>query len=381
MTHQLIASPYPDGHLVVSPGQEGGIKLGVNKYTELRDAARSAPVPDWLAVAARAQWGMDVTGKTAGDTIMVRPDTPYGYARASYELNLGCNYDCEHCYLGEKLWAGLKWPDRQRLLDIMAEAGVLWLQLTGGEPLVDSLFAETLAYASELGMMIQISSNGSTLHRPKVLDLLKTYRPYRLTLSLYGATPESYDGMTRSRGAFKRFMRGLEAAHEAGLSMRINCVLSRHNAHERDEMTAIADRYGIPSFEYTNITPTFSGGGEVLPSQAREVLRRHDPYTGCNAGITHFHADPHGMASICKIGREEQINLLDEGVDGLRKLAVIGDRLTTRHGGCSGCTLQKTCGTCMPLASLYRRAEAPLELYCQHGSSGPISASAKGGES
>ncbi|MBB5159915.1 radical SAM protein [Saccharopolyspora phatthalungensis] len=322
---------------------------------------------------------MDVAGKAAGDTIMVRPDTPYGYARASYELSLGCNYDCDHCYLGEKLFAGMEWRDRERLLDIMAKAGVLWLQLTGGEPLIDPLFAETLAYAYGLGMMIQISSNGSRLYQGKTLDLLRTYRPYRLTLSLYGATEESYDGMTRSRGAFKRFMRGLEAAHEAGLKMRINIVVSRHNAHERNEMTAIADRYGIPSFEYTNITPTIHGTGEVLPSQANEVLRRHDPYTGCNAGITHFHADPHGMASICKVGREAQVNLLEEGVEGLRKLAVIGDRLTTRHGGCSGCTLQKSCGTCMPLANLYRQAQAPLETYCQHGSSGPLSA--KGGES
>ena len=35
----------------------------------------------------------------------------------------------------------------------------------------------------------------------------------------------------------------------------------------------------------------------MLPSQAREVLRTRKPYTGCNAGITHFHADPHGRAA------------------------------------------------------------------------------------
>jgi hypothetical protein len=28
MAHQLIASPYPDGHIVVSPGRDGGIRLG-----------------------------------------------------------------------------------------------------------------------------------------------------------------------------------------------------------------------------------------------------------------------------------------------------------------------------------------------------------------
>lgn len=378
MSHLLIASPYPEGHIVVSPGQEGGIRIGQNKYAELRDSVPAASVPDWLAAAARAQWGIDVTGLASDDAVMVRPETPYGYARASYEVNLFCNYGCEHCYLGERPFAGLDSTSRVLLLDTMRDAGVLWLQLTGGEPLIDPLFPETLSHAYELGMMVQISSNGSRLGDANTLDLLTTYRPYRLTLSLYGASEASYDGMTQRRGSFKKFMRGLCAAHEAGLNLRINIVVSRHNAHERDEMKAIADRFGVASHEYTNISPTIHGTGEVLPAQAPEVLRKRKPYTGCNAGITHFHTDPHGKASVCKVGRDPQIDLIAEGPEGLRKLAEAGDRLTTRHGGCTGCTLQKTCGTCMPLVNLYRQAQAPLETYCQHGV-GPLSPSPERG--
>ena len=143
-----------------------------------------------------------------------------------------------------------------------------------------ALFAETIAYAYGLGMMIQVSSNGSRLHQPRMIDLLTRYRPYRITLSLYGATEDSYDAMTRSRGAFRRFIRGLDAARDAGLSMRINIIVSNRNAHQRDAMQALASRYGIPAFEYTSITPTYHGTGEVLPSQAREVKRTHTPYTG-----------------------------------------------------------------------------------------------------
>lgn len=371
MSCQLIASPYPEGHIVVCPGWEGGIKIGVNKYAELGDTSPATPVPGWLADASSAQWGLDTTGLLVKDTVMIRPETPYGYARASYEINLWCNYECEHCYLGDRPFAGLDWPGRERLLGVMAEAGVLWLQLTGGEPLIDPLFPETLRRACELGMMVQISSNGSRLAQEKTLELLTTYRPYRITLSLYGASEASYDGMTQRKGSFKRFFRGLEAACEAGLNLRVNIVVSRHNAHERDEMQAIAERFGVPSFEYTNISPTIHGTGEVLPSQAPEVLRKRKPYTGCNAGITHFHADPHGRASICKVGRDPQVNLIEEGPEGLRKLAAVADSLVTRHGGCSGCALQKTCGTCMPLVNLYRQAQAPLHTYCQHGS-GPL---------
>ena len=96
MTCQLIASPYPEGHLVVSPGREGGIKIGASRYAELRDAMPDALVPHWLTAAARAAWELDVNGQATVGTIMVRPETEYGYARASYEVNLGCNYGCVH---------------------------------------------------------------------------------------------------------------------------------------------------------------------------------------------------------------------------------------------------------------------------------------------
>jgi hypothetical protein len=32
MKYQLIASPYPEGHLVASPGRESGIRIGASRY-------------------------------------------------------------------------------------------------------------------------------------------------------------------------------------------------------------------------------------------------------------------------------------------------------------------------------------------------------------
>lgn len=353
--------------MVVTPGREGGVRIGAGLYEQLRTAPADALVPDWLVEPARAGLGVDVAGRRLTETVMVRPETPFGYARASYELNLGCNFDCDHCYLGEKRFDGLTWPDRERLLNVITASGVLWLQLTGGEPLVDALFTRTYAYAFDLGMLIQLSSNGSTLHKPDVLETLTTRRPYRVTLSIYGGTAESYDAMTRRRGAFKKFMKGLGAAHEAGLHLRLNIVVSRHNAHEIPLMREIAEQHGAESFEYTQMSPTIHGTGEVLPSQATEFKRTYTPYTGCNAGITHFHADPHGLASICKVGRQNQVDLITEGTSGLARLVQFADAQLTRHAGCTGCGLQKTCSTCMPLVTLYRQAQAPLERYCQHG--------------
>ncbi len=54
------------------------------------------------------------------------------------------------------------------------------------------------------------------------------------------------------------------------------------------------------------------------------------------------------------------------GSKGLVRLGQIAEGLLRRQGGCTGCALQGTCGTFMPLVQLYRKASASLALYCQH---------------
>ncbi len=361
--HQLIASPFLGDYLLIRPGSGNGFKIHRSRYAELAEAA---VCPGWMVDAAHRAWNIDLCGRPAADVVLVREETAYKFGRASYELNLGCNYDCEHCYLGLKKFEGLDWPDRERLLHVLRDAGVLWLQLTGGEPMIDRLFPEVYGLAYDLGMMLTILSNGSRLWNPKILDLLTSRPPHRITLSVYGATAESYDGLTRRKGAFKLFEKGLHAGHEAGLPLALSMIVTQHNAHEVPQMRHIAECLGIPIDEYVNMVPTIYGGAETLPSQSREHLRKRKIFTGCNAGHTFFHVDPHGKASICKVGREPQIPLMETGADGLRELGAIADGLLLRQGGCTGCTLQGTCGTCMPLVQLYRKAKAPLATYCQH---------------
>jgi len=61
------------------------------------------------------------------ERVLVRERSEYGYGRASWEINLGCNYACSHCYLGLKEFSGLPWPEKARLLHMMRDAGVVWL--------------------------------------------------------------------------------------------------------------------------------------------------------------------------------------------------------------------------------------------------------------
>ncbi|MEV0403603.1 radical SAM protein [Actinoallomurus sp. NPDC050550] len=362
--HQLIISPFLQSFIVVSPGKPNGFQISQTKYAALANPEMLCPA--WLVDAARHAWGLDIANRPLGQVAIVRQPGLLGYGRASYELNLGCNYDCKHCYLGLKTFEGLPWADREQILRILSDAGVLWLQLTGGEPTVDRLFAATYSHAFGLGIQLEILTNGSRLFHPLVLDLLTSLPPYRVTLSVYGATEESYDGLTQRPGSYKKFLRGLDAAYEAGISLELHVVITRDNAHEAEAMRAIGLERGLKVRDYDHMSPTIYGGAESLASQSTGQLAPRPPFTGCDAGHTSLHVDPHGKASICKIGREPNISLLDEGIKGLDRLGDIANGLLRRQGGCTGCTLSKSCSTCMPLVTLYRRASAPLAAYCQH---------------
>ncbi|NEE50226.1 radical SAM protein, partial [Streptomyces sp. SID8455] len=109
-------------------------------------------------------------------------------------------------------------------------------------------------YAWQAGMMLTISTNGSLLWRPDLLKLFHDSPPYRLVVSMYGASEESFDTLTQRRGAWKAFRRGIDAARGAGLPLRINVVVTEDNASEADEMASLADAWNVENHAYTNMT-------------------------------------------------------------------------------------------------------------------------------
>ncbi|MFD8003837.1 radical SAM protein [Streptomyces mirabilis] len=366
--HQLIASPFLEQHVLVRAGSRRGALLPEPRYEELRALDFAEPAPAWLADAVREQWAdLNVTGQPVGDYLLVRQPSSWGYSKASWEVNLGCNYACKHCYLGLKVNSGMPLDDKLRSLEIMAEAGVLWLQITGGEPTIDKDFMRSYRRAAELGMMLTVSTNGSLLWRENLLRLFEECPPYRVTVSMYGAAKASYDELTQREGAWDLFVQGMNAARRVRLPLRVSVIVTEDNAHEEQAMVDLCERWGVEHEVYTNMTPTIYGGGEVLAAQSKGHLRMRKQFTGCNAGHTLFHMDPHGLVSICKIGRDDQISLPQEGIEGLARLGSIADRLMLRTGGCSGCQLSGSCTVCRPLAKHFQEAKAPLASYCQHG--------------
>ncbi|WP_233415763.1 hypothetical protein [Streptomyces sp. N35] len=123
-------------------------------------------------------------------------------------------------------------------------------------------------------------------------------------MSLYGASDASAEALTRTPKAYSQVIKGLTAIRETALNTEIALIVTKHNAHEITAMRTIAAELADTVTEHANISPTYDGQPDPLASQAPEFLDRPSAFTGCPAGHTFLHADPFGLATMCKVGRE-----------------------------------------------------------------------------
>lgn len=237
----------------------------------------------------------------------------------------------------------LDWPQRERLMDILTDLGVLWVQLTGGEPLLDPMFPQTYAALYERGMSLRISTNGALLSKPEIVSALAIRPPLEITVSLYGASDATVRAVTGQATALRRTIAGIQAAKEANLTVRARIIVTTTNAAEENETRTLADGLGIDHHVYRRLSPGMHGSPGPLTLQQPGTEARK-PFTGCSAGTQSIHIDPHGHAYVCPVARKRGVDLLSQGTAGLPDLhQIAADLLST----------PATAGTCPPLAALY----------------------------
>ena len=110
----------------------------------------------------------------------------------NFELTPRCNFNCKMCYVhlseeeqrrrGKELSADEWLAAAEKARD----AGMVFLLLTGGEPLVRQDFRYLLAELKKMGLMVSVNSNGSLINDDWI-EFLKSEPPIRFNITLYGA--------------------------------------------------------------------------------------------------------------------------------------------------------------------------------------------------
>lgn len=296
------------------------------------------------------------------------------------ELTSRCNLKCVHCYLGsqEEQWRkrSQELPTERllELVDEIVDAGCLYLLITGGDPMVHRDFARIYRHACERGLMVTVFCDGILVDE-RILALFRELPPRTVEISLYGATRETYEAVTRVKGSFARAVRGIERLLENGTRLGLKTVLMTVNRHELAAMREMARRWEVPFRVDNAIFPCLPVEDDspmdlrVAPREAVELETRADPerldqwleYVDarrgqrygdglyrCGAGVNSFHLDPYGYAQPCLMTTQYRHSLEGRSFRSLweRELVQLRSRRPGADYPCNDCEMHLVCGGC-----------------------------------
>lgn len=172
----------------------------------------------------------------------------------NFELTARCNFGCKMCYVhnsdGTDELTAEQWIDIGRQA---AEKGMVFLLLTGGEPLLRKDFKQIYSGLKKLGLLISINTNGSLIDR-EMFDFLTENPPLRMNISLYGCSNETYTRLC-GKPMFDTVSRNIIRLHEAGISVRINSSVTPYNACDIEGLYKFAEQLNLPLKATTYMFP------------------------------------------------------------------------------------------------------------------------------
>ncbi|PYE55812.1 cyclic pyranopterin phosphate synthase [Deinococcus yavapaiensis KR-236] len=167
----------------------------------------------------------------------------------------------------------LSFEEIERVARVFVRGGVRKLRLTGGEPLLRRDLPELVALLRGIEDVDDIALTTNGLLLPSLAAPLREAGLARVTVSLDALDPEVFGRMNGLGVHPERILRGIEAALDAGLGVKINTVVQRGaNEQElRPLWEALRDRHVVRFIEFMDVG-NHNGWDmtEVVPS--REVL-------------------------------------------------------------------------------------------------------------
>ncbi len=145
-------------------------------------------------------------------------------------LTYKCQSRCVHCSAGllKSKRSELDTEQWKRVLNDLTAMGVPRLHLSGGEPLLKDGIEEIVRYASSMGMVVFLETNGYLLDE-STLWRLKKAGVSSIDISLDSVEPEVHDRLRGLKGSFVKAIEALKLCSK----LNIPCMISTYVTHER----------------------------------------------------------------------------------------------------------------------------------------------------
>jgi radical SAM protein len=200
-------------------------------------------------------------------------ETPF---LAIWEVTQSCDLACKHCRAAAQPIAHpdeLTHEEGMALIDQIAEMHVPIFVFTGGDPMKRKDVFELIRYAADKGVQVALTPSATPLLTREAIFKLKEAGLVRLGISLDGSTPEIHDAFRGLPGAWARTIQAIEWANEAGIPIQVHTTISRHNAHDLDNLCALFERLAIVMWNVFFLVPVGRGQlGDLLTGEEFEQV-------------------------------------------------------------------------------------------------------------
>lgn len=308
------------------------------------------------------------------------------------DLTWRCNERCIHCYLDHSDSAELTLDELRGLLDRLAEAGVFFLTLSGGEIFLRGDLEQIVAHARARSFDIKLKTN-ALLIGPEQVAWISRLGVHQVQVSIYSHRAEVHDAITKVRGSLDRTVRAMARLRTQGVRVVIACVLMKGNAGDFDGVRRLASDLGAEFTLDPTITPHLDDYSSLrdlnISREELASLYRNRSLTGdadicappppvdddaldstlCSAGHTSCYVSPHGdvwpcvqFPVVCGNVRDSAFLDIWNSSAQLREVRAIRARdLTT----CSSCGHVGTCSRCPGLAYMEGSMYGPSTADCE----------------
>lgn len=186
----------------------------------------------------------------------------------TFELTPRCNLNCAMCYIhmtgAEQASLGRELTTEEWLSvgRQAVDAGMIYLLLTGGEPMLRPDFTIIYSEMVKMGVVVTVNTN-ATLVTPEIVDCFKKHPPETVNVTLYGASPETYSGLCGVRDGYEKAYRGVRMLVEAGVRVIINTTFTSRNQQDMEALIRFAEEIGSPIRTAAYTFPPVRNGHEV----------------------------------------------------------------------------------------------------------------------
>ena len=309
------------------------------------------------------------------------------------DLTYRCNERCVHCYLDHDDHGEMTTAEIKDLLDQMADAGVFYLTLSGGEILMRRDFFQILEHARLRTFCVKLKTNGVMI-RAKEAKRLRALGVESIQISIYSHRPEVHDAITKVPGSLRNSIEAVRFLRTQGLHVVLANVLMVQNAADYKGVRALAAELGVRCSLDPTVTPMMDGDRSILSlnvdqAALREVFRNGDlvgnveefcaPPSAveaddldslpCSAGHTACYVSPYGDVYPCvqfplPSGNVRHTRFVDIWRDSPQLKEVRSITLRDMPS-CSMCAHGATCTRCPGLAYMEGNMRGPSSQDCE----------------